>query len=237
MTDTDLDAYATWIKEHGGSFGKVHVFASEPIDTNESFATVPFKLAITELVARTAFPQLDDFSCRIVLTLFVAHQKAIGTSFYAPYLNILPQSIKTPFFFDDNDMAYLEHTNVALAIKERVYNLRADYDRLLELPIGEDVKSLDLFLWAHCAISSRSFPYKLIDPNHLGSSEVLFPLVDSLNHKPNTKITWSRSGDAENGSLSFVAGQPFAAGEQVFNNYGPKVINNIGNDCIQEEQY
>jgi hypothetical protein len=63
----------------------------------------------------------------------------------------------------------------------------------------------------------------LIDPSSTEVSEVLFPLVDALNHKPHTKITWSRSGDPENGSLSFIAGQVFEAGDQIFNNYGPKV--------------
>jgi hypothetical protein len=45
-----------------------------------------------------------------------------------------------------------------------------------------------------------------------------------LNHKPNTKITWERSGDIETGSLSFVSGQFYPVGHQVFNNYGPKVL-------------
>jgi hypothetical protein len=47
--------------------------------------------------------------------------------------------------------------------------------------------------------------------------------VDALNHKPGTKITWSRDGDIETGSLSFVAGQVFNIGDEIFNNYGPKV--------------
>ncbi|KAG1434641.1 hypothetical protein G6F57_021492 [Rhizopus arrhizus] len=70
--------------------------------------------------------------------------------------------------------------------------------------------------------SSRAFPYKLIDPSSTEESEVLFPLVDALNHKPNTKITWSRSGDSETGSLTFVAGQEYQVGDEIFNNYGPK---------------
>lgn len=82
----------------------------------------------------------------------------------------------------------------------------------------------DDYLWAYCVLSSRSFPYKLIDPSKEDvPSEVLFPLLDALNHKPNTKITWMRSGDEETGTLSFVTGQPADQGQQLFNNYGPKV--------------
>lgn len=79
------------------------------------------------------------------------------------------------------------------------------------------------FLWSYSVYSSRSFPYQLIDPSSTEVSEVLFPLVDALNHKPNTKITWSRNGDVETGSLSFVSGQVFQTGDEIFNNYGPKV--------------
>ncbi|KAI8340519.1 hypothetical protein BC941DRAFT_222159 [Chlamydoabsidia padenii] len=238
MADTDLCSYVNWINENGGSFSKIQlvkdtdgngrsVFATETIQTDDAFATIPFKLAISEPVARQAFPGLERFSCRIVMSLFVAHQKAIDSSFYAPYLNILPTDIKTPFFFDNNDMKYLENTNLALGVKERYQKLQQDFaDLMADASVSDQVKASvtwDQFLWAHCAISSRSFPYKLIDPAYSNpSSEVLFPLVDSLNHRPNTKITWSRSGDAETGSLTFVAGQSFPAGEQVFNNYGPK---------------
>lgn len=71
--------------------------------------------------------------------------------------------------------------------------------------------------------SSRAFPYRLVDPSALEDSEVLFPLVDALNHKPNTKITWSRSGDSDTGSMSFVSGQEYQRGAEIYNNYGPKV--------------
>jgi hypothetical protein len=67
----------------------------------------------------------------------------------------------------------------------------------------------------------------LIDPSSTEISEVLFPLVDALNHKPNTKITWSRNGNAETGSLSFIAGQVFENGVEIFNNYGPKVSKDL----------
>lgn len=85
----------------------------------------------------------------------------------------------------------------------------------------------DDFLWCYSVYSSRSFPYTLIDPSSTETSEVLFPLVDALNHKPNTKITWSRNGDIKNGSLSFIAGEAFENGVEIFNNYGPKVSKDL----------
>lgn len=81
----------------------------------------------------------------------------------------------------------------------------------------------DDFLWCYACYSSRSFPYQLIDPSSTQVSEVLFPLLDALNHKPGAKITWSRNGDIETGSLSFIAGQEYSLGDEIYNNYGPKV--------------
>lgn len=50
------------------------------------------------------------------------------------------------------------------------------------------------------------------------SLPALFPLIDSVNHQPLTKITW-QPGDH---TLSAVSGETISAGGEVCNNYGPK---------------
>ncbi|GAA5811478.1 hypothetical protein MFLAVUS_004915 [Mucor flavus] len=202
------------------------VYTTDTVQENENFASVPFKLCITEKVARQSLPNLTEFSGRIVLSLFLLLQKQLAEkSFYWPYINILPKTIKTPLLFDENDIKFIANTNLESAARDRKAELFKDYNRLLEhLPEGVDKNgvSWEEFLWCYSVFSSRSFPYQLIDPSSTEVSEVLFPLVDSLNHKPNTKITWTRNGDVETGSLSFVSGQVYGAGEEIFNNYGPK---------------
>ncbi|KAI8890857.1 hypothetical protein K501DRAFT_34316 [Backusella circina FSU 941] len=112
----------------------------------------------------------------------------------------------TPLYFDESDMNYIKNTNLELATKERKSNLMEEYKEAVRNLTQNDI-SWDEFLWAYTVYSSRAFPYTLIDPTSKSNSEVLFPLVDALNHKPNTKITWERSGDIETGSLSFISGQ------------------------------
>ncbi|KAI8378001.1 uncharacterized protein BYT42DRAFT_496807 [Radiomyces spectabilis] len=202
------------------------VYANDTVQENEAFATVPFRIAITEPVARKAFPMLEGFSCRTVLSLFLVQQKLLGNqSFYAPYLDILPDHIMTPFFYNDEDLHYLTNTNIANTVKERKQAIYQDYERALQVladTVNKQEYTWERFLWAYSVLSSRAFPYSLVDPQHTEGSEVLFPLLDALNHKPNTKITWVRSGDEETGTLTFVSGQQVAAGEQMYNNYGPK---------------
>ncbi|EIE82103.1 hypothetical protein RO3G_06808 [Rhizopus delemar RA 99-880] len=215
MTDPSINAYLDWIKN---SQGEGCVYTTDTVKENEKFATVPFSICITEKVARNAFPTLTGFSGRVLQSLFLVQQKNLGKkSFYFPYINILPKKIVTALHFDENDMNYIKKTNLELALRERKTALRDDFDKLLKnLPEGmskEDIK---------CVYSSRAFPYKLVDTISEDNSEVLFPLVDALNHKPNTKITWSRSGDSDTGSISFISGQEYQAGNEIFNNYGPK---------------
>ncbi|CAO3697257.1 unnamed protein product [Rhizopus stolonifer] len=122
-------------------------------------------------------------------------------------------------------MKYVSKTNLESALIERKSTLQNDFDRLLK-SLPESIKKEDVtwddFLWAYSVYSSRAFPYRLVDPSAPEDSEVLFPLVDALNHKPNTKITWSRSGDSDTGSMSFVSGQEYQRGAEIYNNYGPK---------------
>ncbi|KAI8074506.1 hypothetical protein BC940DRAFT_231060 [Gongronella butleri] len=201
-------------------------FASEAISADEVFASIPFDVVITERVARARYPQLNAYSARVVLAWYVAREKALGAaSVHAAYLATLPDHIKTPYFFDASELVYLNHTNLGTAVRERAPGIRSDYDGALRLVDEADRVEWEQYLWAFCMLSSRSFPYTLMDPDYDGpSTEIMLPLLDVFNHKPATKITWSRQGTiADGGRIAFVAGDPIQQGEQVFNNYGPKV--------------
>lgn len=103
------------------------------MEEDENFATVPFKLCITEKQARQALPDLASFSGRIVQTVYLLLQKHLGeSSFYWPYINILPKVIKTPLIFDDSDMRYIQNTNLESATRERKAALFLDFEKMVE---------------------------------------------------------------------------------------------------------
>ena len=57
------------------------------------------------------------------------------------------------------------------------------------------------------------------DPNKIaGTLGVMFPLYDMLDHRPGHRITWEAGG----GSIRFLCVDGIRAGEQIYNNYGPK---------------
>ncbi|KAI8387517.1 hypothetical protein BD560DRAFT_118645 [Blakeslea trispora] len=238
MTAEKTSAYIKWILDNGGSMKKIEIrndsedidsgiYATEQVEDGEGFFTIPFKICISERIARQVFPSCSNYSGQGVSAFFLLLEKMKGEeSFYWPYINILPKSIKTAMSFDENDLAYIKNTNLESVVKERKANLHAEYKGILsQLPetVNRENMTWEEFLWSYSVFSSRAFPYTLIDPHTEDqSAQVLCPLADALNHKPNTKITWSREGNVDNGSLTFIAGEAYSAGDQVFNNYGPK---------------
>ena len=102
------------------------------------------------------------------------------------------------------------------------------------------------FLWAHSSFISRAFPLQpdasgqlrltggITTPDELLGAAApeeaeaqgagakrqrcLLPLLDMLNHRYAAPIIW-QSGE---GAVGFAAGADVAAGDEVFNNYGPK---------------
>ena len=57
------------------------------------------------------------------------------------------------------------------------------------------------------------------DPNKIaGTLGVMFPFYDMLDHRAGHRITW----EAGNGTIRFRCVEEIQAGEQIYNNYGPK---------------
>jgi hypothetical protein len=120
------------------------VYTTDTVDANENFASIPFKICITEWVARKSLPTLTDFSGRMVLSLFLLLEKKLGKeSFYWPYINVLPETIKTPLVFDQSELDYIKGTNLEVVTRERKEALFKDFSRLLE-SLPNDISKEDI---------------------------------------------------------------------------------------------
>jgi hypothetical protein len=135
--------------------------------------------------------------------------------FWGPYFAILPRTFDTPLYFEDEDLTYLEGANLS---REVVEARRGEWEKEWRAGMaagGVEGVTWELFLWAASALSSRCFPGALIG----GKEEpVLFPLLDAMNHRPRSRITWQPREEEE---LGFVTVDTVECGE-VWNNYGPK---------------
>ncbi|CAG8465955.1 17519_t:CDS:2 [Acaulospora colombiana] len=122
----------------------------------------------------------------------------------------------------DREMEWLKGTNLDGGTKDRKEMLEREYEQVLGVVEDEEFRhelTWELYLWACNVISSRCFPNKLIEPDEVELNEALFPLADSLNHRPRQRITWKVQGRS---ALHLITEDGIEAGEQVFNNYGTK---------------
>ncbi|KAK6505329.1 hypothetical protein TWF481_007235 [Arthrobotrys musiformis] len=153
-----------------------------------------------------------------------------------PYIRLLPETFDTPLYFDDDEMERLAGTNLGAGdVVSRKQLWTEEWESGCQLLNDGDVENSqeytwDLYLRAATIYTSRSFPSKLVgvagsapaDKNASNPDDtsfpVLIPLVDILNHKPNTKIIWEPTPTL----FSLKIPETLPAGSQVFNNYGPK---------------
>ena len=76
----------------------------------------------------------------------------------------------------------------------------------------------ELYLWAATIFSSRSFTSAVTLPGSVETFPLLYPVLDSLNHRFGAKVIWDFTG----GAFSLRITEPVREGEQIYNNYAPK---------------
>ncbi|KIW02120.1 uncharacterized protein PV09_06610 [Verruconis gallopava] len=185
--------------------------------------------AVAHLVGRVERAALSCF--------LLCEQRLLGTrSFWAAYIACLPREsdMATPWWFADRDLLWLLGTNVHLSaeaersgVEMRRGMWKAQWEegvRVLKAA-GVDVEEYtwELYLWAATIFSSRSFASRIFspsvsEPSGQQSFPLLYPVVDSFNHRFGAKVLWNM----DNGDFQMSVAEPAQAGEEVFNNYAPK---------------
>ncbi|KAH7092983.1 hypothetical protein FB567DRAFT_514396 [Paraphoma chrysanthemicola] len=164
-----------------------------------------------------------------VLTyLLLIEQRKKGTaSPWHAYLAALPgpDSMTTPLWFDEDDMAFLAGTGLMPAIKERKAEYQQQWQNAVKVLSEIDAaQSADIdfqsFLWAATICTSRAFISTHILPDR-ETFPILFPVVDILNHSAEAQVEWAFETN-QSFSLKLLNGETFIPGQELFNNYAPK---------------
>jgi hypothetical protein len=219
-----LDFYTSnFLQPYADEDGMNGVLLTQDLSKDQTYASIPFNIMITEPLVREKYPALHRLSSRAVMSLFISNEWQKGSeSLWQPYLAVIPNRIMTSMQFDDHDMKFLENTNLQLGTIKRREFLHAEYAQILDIVPESERKGFtwEVCLWGYTAISSRAFPYKLIDANEGG--EMMVPLADSFNHDPSVKVAWSGRGSKTDGVLDLITREPMKAGKQIYTTYGPK---------------
>ncbi|KAJ1917443.1 hypothetical protein H4219_003186 [Mycoemilia scoparia] len=227
-----------WLQSSGASFDKIELkpdgdggfgaYTNCKTEKDECLASIPYNLAITENVALETLKDhlIQPLRGARIMCLFLVYERWVrgDSSFWSPYIDCLPKTFSTPFYYNDDELKFLKGTPTETAIAARLDKYKEDWKAVRSsIPtsmISDEQLSWENYLWSANVYSSRAFPSSLVPGLDAEGShnEALFPLLDMLNHRPTQPITW----DSTDSSIKFIFRDSFEAGEQVFNNYGPK---------------
>lgn len=128
------------------------------------------------------------------------------------YVASLPteDDFATPAYYNDNELLHLKGTNLFGAAGDRLAGWRNEWEGLVGRLGGEakELLSWEYWLWACTVISSRAFPSVLIDGDKANNTPVLFPGVDTLNHRYGEKVTWKTDVEAKTVTIVLENGVP-----------------------------
>ncbi|KAJ2357693.1 hypothetical protein IWW50_003979 [Coemansia erecta] len=233
-----LERFVAWLADNGAEMDQIEVretehgngvYAREAIGEESQFAQIPMRLVVTGRVCRAALgtdASESELRGRPLLCAFLIQQRFVaGTeSFWHPYISILPCEFHTPLFFTDSELELLRGTPMAYAVEDRRQLLRAEHEELMqrvpETAIPPSVLTFENYLWAAGVVSSRAFTESLVSgtKDTDGETSVLLPLLDMMNHRPLTRISWI----IDDSCIGFRSGAAIGKGCEVVNNYGGK---------------
>ncbi|XP_021344112.1 SET domain-containing protein 4-like, partial [Mizuhopecten yessoensis] len=160
------------------------------------------------------------------MSIFLLAEKAKHeSSFWYPYINILPKKYTTPSFFSETELNLLPKTVRSRASTEiskvhTAFKLVTDFIRSC-WPELAPVITLPDFLWAWYSVNTRSVYYKhnlceefLADGNHLA----LAPFLDLLNHSYDANIT--AAFNVNSNCYEIQTENTYRKYDQVFISYG-----------------
>ncbi|KAG6011637.1 hypothetical protein E4U43_008205 [Claviceps pusilla] len=183
----------------------------------------------------------------VVGRLFLIHEYLKGReSLWWPYIQALPQpgpgnrhAWALAPFWDPDDAELLDGTNVEVGMAKIRRDVEREFSHARELlsPCAPATSLLnsktftpDLYQWAYCIFSSRSFrPSLVLSDTQLrmlpaavavDDFSVLLPLFDVGNHDMTTPVQWHLDQDRQQCTL--CVGSTHAPGQQIFNNYSMK---------------
>ena len=177
----------------------------------------------------------------VQLGLWLLSEETKGSdSAWAPYIASLPQSLSRPMDWTDGQLEMLQYQPIVKDIKQQRREFRQIVTATRSKLVNND-QDIDRLEWAMHIALSRTFHScggygdsapQLKDQSQEGpvwrANKVLIPTQDLINHNSHANPKYSYDSSTERFVLS--SDIDYAAGQQVYNNYG-QVSNDILLQC------
>jgi len=152
------------------------------------------------------------------LIVFLLHERRRGrASEWAPWLQTMPETFPHTIFWADEELCELQGSFVRSGTELKKDCLKARFE--VVRPYLHEKDSLEDFLWAHCAIESRSYD---VSTEKVGErTSMMAPLSDLFNHDPYAIICYGTDLEDSRGDFEYrFTRATVKKGEQIFINYG-----------------
>eukprot|EP00747_Dinoflagellata_sp_TGD_P210648 gnl/TRDRNA2_/TRDRNA2_83912_c0_seq1.p1 gnl/TRDRNA2_/TRDRNA2_83912_c0~~gnl/TRDRNA2_/TRDRNA2_83912_c0_seq1.p1 ORF type:complete len:569 (-),score=106.36 gnl/TRDRNA2_/TRDRNA2_83912_c0_seq1:224-1930(-) len=156
------------------------------------------------------------------LALYMMEHRHLGTaSEWRVYLDMLPEKFPSmPIFYREEDLRWLQGSQFASRVRKHQKSMRSQYDTVSALvPWFNQSYSLDEFLWARSAISSRVFGWPLPGLSE-DETDFMVPLGDMFNHRSPKQIEWRMNSTTQ--TLDYWVLENVSAGSEMLISYGGK---------------
>jgi histone-lysine N-methyltransferase SETD3 len=218
------------------------LLARRDVSDGDELLRIPMNLCLTRASARRALGEdalTDGMNEYLAMACQLIHEKYVlgETSFYKPYMDVLPEGneVNPTFGWPDEDLAFLSGSPVIAATQSLQMKLKREYDALLGGEDGLIQRFPDRFPadhftyknweWAFIMLFSRAIRLRSLKQ---GEALALVPYADLINHSPFSGAyidarengDWLfKSGDEE---IILYADRAYRRMEQIYISYGQK---------------
>lgn len=222
----------------------IGIFLNRDVETTDPLIKVPIEFLITKKNALEYFKlsKCLNPNPNAITQLFLSHLRAKKCGKWASYVAILPSisEFGSPLVWSTSDRELLRGSDLYLKIKRTMASILDEwYELLRELNLNDNTvdhyyhtqdrnnivitdfdteNSFGSYIWASLIFRSRAFPSIIFDSSANIEEAFLYPVVDLLNHKNGTKVSWK----SDNGCITFTSFEKLHKDSQIFNNYGDK---------------
>ncbi|KAJ3281246.1 hypothetical protein HK104_000122, partial [Borealophlyctis nickersoniae] len=177
-------------------------------------------------------PALSVVDTLALYLLYVKSRPNEFQSHRALHVQFLPKSYDCSIFFDSDELAMCSGSSlfaITIRLREQIAEDYSDlrtrlFDNFPDV-FPQEHFSLQQYMWALATVWSRGmdFQFPATKTKPASSLRCIVPFADMLNHS--SEVETCHVYDEASGCVRVLAGKDYAAGEQVFINYG-RVPNN-----------
>ncbi|KAK3716901.1 hypothetical protein QZH41_017011, partial [Actinostola sp. cb2023] len=237
-----IEAFMSWYTQHGGVAKnvKIHKFgdegygliATEDIQVEENFVTVPQKLMMTLESAKKSELELGPLIEKdhilssmphAAIALYVLCEKLKEDSWWKPYLDILPSSYSTSLYFTPDDLKAVQGTSTLGDAVKPYRSIARQYAYFYKLcQVNSSFSSYEpiyhkfVARWAVSTVMTRQNQVPISDSENI---KALIPMWDMCNH---TNGTIETGFDTKDATCKSYALRSFSKDEQVLIFYGKR---------------